>query len=355
MSKVLTIVVPSYNVEAYLEDTLQSFVEPGIIKDIEVLIVNDGSKDRTPEIAERFEKNYPGTFRLISKENGGHGSTINRGIEEAVGKYFKVVDGDDWVDTKDFARMVRRLKTADSDYVVTNYYKVNDVTKNKTPEEFPFFRENPKCRFDEAAGQSEIPMHALVIRTAILKEHRIHIDEHCFYVDNEYIIFPVPYVETIEYFDLFVYMYRLAVATQSVSMKGFQNHLADHVKVTKRLIDFSEEYSAALKRQLKEKTAAGKLGEETVSLSKEKARYLRNQAAIMVGDQAGIYASFPYKNKEIRRQFAEFDQEVREKSPMIYQLSDRKSRMLHELRKSRFRNYWFWTTMSKLRMRVSRS
>lgn len=355
MSKVLTIVVPSYNVEAYLEDTLRSFVEPEIMKDIEVLVVNDGSKDRTPEIAERFEKKYPETFRLITKENGGHGSTINRGIEEAAGRYFKVVDGDDWVNTRDFARMVHRLKKAEADYVVTNYYKVNDITKDKTPEEFPYFREHPKCTFDNAAGQSEIPMHALVIRTAILKEQHICLDEHCFYVDNEYITFPVPYVETVEYYDLFVYMYRLAVATQSVSMKGFQNHLADHVKVTKRLIDFSEEYSAALKKQIREKDRLGKLGDKTVLLSKEKARYLRNQAAIMVGDQAGIYASFPFRDKEIRRQFIEFDREVKKKSPVIYQLSERKSRMLHGLRKSHFKNYWFWTTMSKLRMKVRQS
>lgn len=361
MNKVLTIVVPSYNVEAYLKGTLNSFVEPEILEDIEVLVVNDGSKDRTPEIAESFEKKYPGTFRLISKENGGHGSTINRGIEEASGRYFKVVDGDDWVDTKDFTRMVHRLKTAESDYVVTNYYKVNDVTKEKTPEEFPYFREHPICSFDEAAGQSEIPMHALVIRTAILKENQIRLDERCFYVDNEYITFPIPYVETVEYYDLFVYMYRLAVAAQSVSMKGFQKHLPDHVKVTKRLVDFSEEYTAALKKQLRVKDTSEEANRQEGAgggkwlLSKEKARYLRNQAAIMVGDQAGIYASFPLSNRDIRLQFIAFDQEIKEKSPAIYRLSDGKSRMLHALRKNHFKRYWFWTTLSKLKLRMRQS
>lgn len=335
MSKVLTIAIPSYNVEAYLDNTLKSFVEPDILPDIEVLVVNDGSKDRTPAIAEAYEKKYPSSFRLISKENGGHGSTINRGIAEATGTYFKVVDGDDWVNTTDFARMVRRLKEADADYVVTNYYEVNDVTKEKKTVDFPFLKEHPKCRFDEACRHVGLPMHALVIRTAILKERQIRLDEHCFYVDNEYITFPVPFVETVEYYDLTVYMYRLAVATQSVSMQGFRKHLADHVKVTLRLVDFAVEYGKQSDNQAK-------------------ADYLYNRAAIMVGDQAGIYASFPASDREIRRQFEKFDRTVREKSRVIYELSDKKSRMLHALRKSNFKNYWFWTTMSKIKARMNK-
>ncbi len=333
MNKVLTVVIPSYNVEQYLKDTLDSFISDKIMPEIEILIVNDGSKDSTPAIAEEYVRQYPQTFRLINKENGGHGSTINRGIEEASGKYFKVVDGDDWVNTEDFAELVRRLRSTEADYVVTNYYKVNDRTKEKKLEDFPWFKENPVTTFREAAHQSEIPMHALVIRTEILQKNTIRLDEHCFYVDNEYITFPVPYVNTVQYFDLCVYMYRLAVATQSVSMKGFQKHLQDHVRVTLRLVDFAVEY---------EKTGG----------DKDKAVYLNNQAAIMVGDQAGIYASFPASDKEIRRQFEEFDAAVKEKSSTIYELSDSKSKMLHALRKSGFKRYWFWTTLSKLRMKV---
>ena len=333
MNKVLTVVIPSYNVEQYLKDTLDSFISDEIMSEIEILVVNDGSKDSTPEIAEEYVRQYPQTFRLINKENGGHGSTINRGIEEASGKYFKVVDGDDWVNTEDFAELVRRLENTDADYVVTNYYKVNDRTKEKKTEEFPWLREHPACSFKEAAHQSELPMHALVIRTEILQKNEIRLDEHCFYVDNEYITFPVPYVNTVQYFDLCVYMYRLAVATQSVSIQGFQKHLPDHVKVTLRLVDFAADY---------EKSGG----------DKDKAVYLNNQAAIMVGDQAGIYASFPASDREIRRQFEEFDAAVKEKSRTIYELSDSRSKMLHALRKSGFKRYWFWTALSKLRMRI---
>ena len=91
MEKILTITVPSYNVETFLNQTLNSFVDDEILGDIEVLIVDDGSKDHTAEIGKEYEEKYPQSFRVISKENGGHGSTINRGITEAKGRYFKAV------------------------------------------------------------------------------------------------------------------------------------------------------------------------------------------------------------------------------------------------------------------------
>ena len=126
MEKVLTVTVPAYNVERYLNQTLESFIHEDIMKDIEVLIIDDGSKDRTALIGKQYEQRYPDTFRVISKENGGHGSTINRGIREANGDYFKVVDGDDWVNTSDFVKLVQELKSCTAEYVVTNYYEVND-------------------------------------------------------------------------------------------------------------------------------------------------------------------------------------------------------------------------------------
>ena len=121
MEKILTITVPAYNVERFLDQTLASFADERVLDLLEVLIVDDGSKDHTAEITKRYEEKYPQTFRLISKENGGHGSTINRGIREAAGRYFKVVDGDDWVDTDGLCELVRRLRTCSTDYVFTNY------------------------------------------------------------------------------------------------------------------------------------------------------------------------------------------------------------------------------------------
>ena len=110
MEKILTVVVPAYNIETYVKQCLDSFVQKEILDDIEVLVINDGSKDRTVELAEAYVRKYPETFRVINKENGGHGSTINRGIKEASGRYFKVVDGDDWVEGEAFVKLVRFFK-----------------------------------------------------------------------------------------------------------------------------------------------------------------------------------------------------------------------------------------------------
>ena len=97
MEKVLTVVIPSFNVEKYLRQTLESLRNEEILEDVEVLIVDDGSTDGTAKIGKEYEKRYPQTYRVISKTNGGHGSTINCGIEQSRGTFFKVVDGDDWV------------------------------------------------------------------------------------------------------------------------------------------------------------------------------------------------------------------------------------------------------------------
>ncbi|MGC4018003.1 MAG: glycosyltransferase family 2 protein [Muricomes sp.] len=332
MGKILSIVIPSYNVEKYLEQTLTSFVETSILGDIEILVVDDGSKDSTAEIGKRFQEQYPDTFRVISKENGGHGSTINRGIEECTGKYFKVVDGDDWVNTPDFKILVEKLKSCDADYIVTNYYEVNDQTGEKTERAYTELKteysENGMQKgqsplsFCEVAKRVQPSMHALIFRSSILKEHQIRLDEHCFYVDVEYILYPLPYVESVVYFDLYVYMYRLALATQSVSMQGFQKHIQNHIDVILHLTEFAERYK---------KTASK---DEQIKVD-----FIGKRIAQMVGDQITIFMSYPTEDKENRDRFIQFDQELRQKSEWIYELSSEESRMLKLLRKINFKGY----------------
>lgn len=134
MNKILTVVIPTYNIEKYIRTCLDSFVIPEILDKLEVLVVNDGSKDRSAAIAREYETRYLGTFRVIDKENGGHGSTINRGLSEAAGTYFKVVDGDDWVERTAFLKLMDCLETCGSDVVLSNYYWVHDRTGKQKAE-----------------------------------------------------------------------------------------------------------------------------------------------------------------------------------------------------------------------------
>ncbi len=187
--------MPTYNVEKYIDQCLSSFVIPEIMEDLEVLAVNDGSKDGSVRIAQRYEEQYPDTFRIIHKENGGHGSTINRGIQEASGDYFKVVDGDDWVDRQAFVKLMETLRTSNSDVVLSNYYWVKDGDGTKKPE----FKEpfagvvyGREYRFEDISTDTFMKMHAMTIRTSVLKQKIPAIDEHCFYVDMEYVLFPIP-------------------------------------------------------------------------------------------------------------------------------------------------------------------
>lgn len=237
--KVLTVVIPAYNVGNYLEEELPTFLDPRILNDIEVLIVNDGSKDNTFTIASKFEKKYPDTVHLINKENGGHGSTINKGIELANGKYFKVVDGDDWVETNDFVDLVLKLKNEDSDVVLTPFKRIwveREMEENAELNGLDFFKQYKFIEIVEVLYES-YQMHSITIKTNILRQIP-QISGHCFYVDQEYCLYPVKYVNTIICYPYNVYRYRVGTEEQSMNKKNMQKNRAMHERVTLNLLNY---------------------------------------------------------------------------------------------------------------------
>ena len=240
MNKILTFSIAAYNVEQYLENTINTILDANRNDDIEVLIVNDGSKDKTKEIAQKLQEEYPNTIRLIDKENGGHGSTINTGMRNATGKYFRALDGDDWVNANDLAILVDQLKTCDADMVIHNFDKCYEdgriekvIQKNLENEEMSSFE-----NICEKTGY--ITYHMVIFKTNILNDNNIQLDEHCFYVDSEYVLFPIPYIQTVQYFDLSIYCYRLGLEGQSVSNKSRMKHVGNSETVANKLIQFYE-------------------------------------------------------------------------------------------------------------------
>ena len=121
MEKVLSVSVACYNLGDMILDNLKSFCESSVADKVEVIVTDDGSKDNTAEIVEKYAKNYPNTIKLIKQQNQGPGSTVNSGIKHATGKYFRMVDGDDWVDTKNLEEWVALLEKSDADMFVTPY------------------------------------------------------------------------------------------------------------------------------------------------------------------------------------------------------------------------------------------
>ena len=300
MDKLLTVVIPAYNIEKYEEQCLSSFVKPKALPEIEVLVVNDGSSDRTVEIAEKYVQKYPDIFRVINKENGGHGSTINRGIEEARGTYFKVVDGDDWVDGAAFGKLVRFLHTAKSDFIVNRYYWVHNQTGEKKLEfesPFPGVSYGREYAFSEVSGKTFLKMHALTIKTELLRKIT-RIDQHWSYVDMDYVLFPIPYVRTVTFLEEVVYQYRIGLAGQSMDMKSMQKNEVNYTRVLDRLLAYYEE-------QQRRKIPVYCL------------TYLENSLGRMAATRFKIFLSFPY-DRSIPGRMKAFDRNLKERYPRIY-------------------------------------
>lgn len=251
MDKLLTISVAAYNVEKFLSKLMESVLGATNRDLIEVLVVNDGSKDKTAEITEGYVKQYPGIVRLIDKENGGHGSTINKGIEEATGKYFRALDGDDWLNTMSLELLVKRLEHDDADLILTDYINCYEGGDDKI-DSFHELTDGADYSFDELVSKVKwMRYHTVIYKTQILKDHKIRLDEHCFYVDSEFMLLPIPYVDKITYYQVPLYCYRLGVEGQSVSPESRIRHKADSYKVAQRLMKFYEELPAGLSEQKK--------------------------------------------------------------------------------------------------------
>lgn len=239
--KVLTVSVAAYNVESTLEKTLASFNDPRVYDDLEVLIIDDGSKDGTAKIAKKYEKIAPHTFKYVAKKNGGHGSTINKGIELATGKYFKVVDGDDWVDTESLVTFIQDLKKQNSDLVLTNHTEVYP-DHSKTVKLIENVEPKKEYTWKDNIDIKRVVLHTLTVKTKLLRENNVHITEKCFYVDVEFVVWAAYVSRTITYFDLYLYMYRLGEAKQSVAKSNMLKNIKMQEKVSYELVKMYDQF-----------------------------------------------------------------------------------------------------------------
>ena len=228
--KQLTVSIAAYNVEAYLAETLESLAVPEILGELEVLVIDDGSTDSTGEIARKYEEKYPGTFRLISKENGGYGSTINRGLMEASGRYFKQLDGDDSF-SEDLADFIRLLRERSEDLIITRVIRRSEKDGKETVRDYAPDMPEGSCLFSEADIPDILTMHSVTFRTDFLREKWRPITEHCVYTDLEYVTYPLVRVKTAYIVHRPLYVYRIGVEGQSISAAGIRKHYREHQKV----------------------------------------------------------------------------------------------------------------------------
>ena len=277
MEKILTVVVPVYNMERYLDQCLRSLIPRKRRESIEVLVIDDGSTDASARIAEKYEKDFPEIFRVIRKENGGHGSVLNRGIREAKGIYLKIVDSDDWVDPEAFQRLLDYLiKKASADIVYSNYYWFLEKNGKKSVEfrkPFEGVQYGSLYRIKDISEPYFLKMHGYTVKTSVMRQIP-RIDEHCFYVDMEFVLFPVPFAETIEFIDEYVYMYRIGIPGQSMSMDKLRKNANNFDHVLKRLLRYYHFWN--------------KKGLDKVRLS-----YMEHVLGRMVASRMKIFLTYP--------------------------------------------------------------
>lgn len=243
--KILSIAVPVYNTELYLARCLDSMIyDKRIFDDIEIIVVNDGSKDHSLLIAKQYEKRFS-CIKVVDKKNGGHGSTINAALKVACGKYFRVVDSDDWLNMTEFPEYVKALKKVDADAVITDYRK--EMAFDGEVADFHFSKKlefNKLYRLDKDAslfGNDYFHMAATAFRTSCLRDADLVLDEKCFYVDMEFVVFPLKTVNSFVRLNFNLYRYLIGRTEQSVNMKSMFNRRADHEKVLRKLLEFYRE------------------------------------------------------------------------------------------------------------------
>ena len=227
-----------------MEKCIQSLLVGG--DDVEIIIVDDASKDATPEIADKYQKRFPNIVRAIHKENGGHGSAVNAGIANATGMFFKVVDSDDWVDESVFLQVLDRLRElalGDDiiDLFIANFVYDKDGAKHKKVMKY-----TSMFPVEKVFGWSDVKlitkghyllMHSVIYRTQVLRKCELQLPEHTFYVDNIYVYHPLPYVKKMYYMDVDLYHYYIGRDDQSVNESVMIGRIDQQLKVNRIMIE----------------------------------------------------------------------------------------------------------------------
>ena len=236
MDKLLTIVIPTYNMQDYLRKCLDSLiVDESKMSLLEVLIINDGSKDRSSEIAHEYESKFPKTFRVIDKENGNYGSCVNRGLKEATGKYIKILDADDYFCTDAFCQLVQRMEDVDVDMVFSDFHKVDP--QDNIIEKCQISAPSGIFNFRDYDNISPIRMHSIAYRTSLLRQMGYHQTEGISYTDVEWSILPTSEVKTAVYYPLDIYSYLLGREGQTMDPNIVSKTAYMHIIIAKRVLN----------------------------------------------------------------------------------------------------------------------
>ncbi|OUP08628.1 glycosyltransferase family 2 protein [Collinsella sp. An2] len=243
MRKIITFGIPCYNSAGDMDRCITSILEGSSYSgDIEIIIVDDGSKDETPAKADEWEARYPGIIRAVHQENGGHGIAVLSGLREAQGIYYKVVDSDDWLDSAALSTMLSILRGfvqrgTRVDLFISNYVYEKVFEHKHTAISYRSALPRKKIFTWDQIGRfrpdQNLLMHSLCYRTDVLRSANLPLPAHTFYVDNIYAYVPLPLCHTLYYADIDLYRYFIGREGQSVNESTMVKRLDQQFRVTR--------------------------------------------------------------------------------------------------------------------------
>ena len=247
--KLLSIAVPCYNSQDYMAHAIESLLPGG--EQVEILVVDDGSKDDTARIADDYERRYPGVVKAIHQENGGHGDAVMTGLKNASGLYFKVVDSDDWADEAAYPRILETLREFSApdrqiDMLVSNfiYDKAGAAHKHvmsyhyALPQHRVFGWEETR----HFRKSQYMLMHSVIYRTSLLRDCGLDLPKHTFYVDELYVYVPLKSVEKLYYLNVDFYHYFIGREDQSVQEQVMLRRIDQALLVNRLLVSQVDPY-----------------------------------------------------------------------------------------------------------------
>ena len=241
--RLLTIVVPAYNMEKYIRRCLNSIVSPQVMNCVEVYVVNDGSKDSTLDIIKEYEYNYPGYIHVIDKENGNYGSVMNVALSKAKGRYFRTLDADDRYETQAFEHFVQDLQETDADMLICERYEFfekSGVKEHiKLDDQFPRNQDVPVSSkfWSSKLVRGLAHVSSVCYKTDLLRKSGLQWSERVFYTDNEFLFWPLKLVKTIRFISEPVYVYYIGRDEQSVSASSIRKNFHSFDVVTSKLLE----------------------------------------------------------------------------------------------------------------------
>lgn len=238
--KILSIVIPTYNMEAYLRRCLDSVTREDVPSSLELIVVNDGSTDTSLAIMQEYAQKRPDIVNIIDKSNGHYGSCVNAALGIATGKYFRILDADDWFDTDQLIRFLRSAEAIDVDLIMTprTEHRQNRIV-TYSMKDMPSIILS-KADFDKIPYGNLInllSMHSMTYNLSLLKSLELKLQEGICYTDTEFYLLPLEYIKTFIYFPQNLYQYQLNRGGQSMDFEVFKKNRRQFFLVLKRILE----------------------------------------------------------------------------------------------------------------------